>query len=246
MKTFRGLFFMLILLWVPGQQTFAQRDMIIQRDGVVHSKIKVLATTTDSTYYQTKLDKKVVSSSVSNVMIYLIKYQKRGNVYFTLEGKQFTGDIGSQAPHDATAIYLLEGRELWGYNLIASEDKITYQMGKKKNSQQITMSKDDIFLILYPDGTRDVVNDFSVVQKQREAELERERQKAEAEKRAREAAMFPKVGKMKTVTGKEYTVTIVSENDGVYVFTKDDIKVSPLFQIKKKYVSELDVKYKGL
>ena len=115
--------------------SYAQRDLIILRDGIVHENVKVLATTTDSTFYQQKVGKKMVETSIGNEMIYLIKYQKRGNVYFTLDREQFSGDVGSSMPNDATAIYLLEGRELWGYNLITSKDEVTFQTGKKKKSQ---------------------------------------------------------------------------------------------------------------
>jgi len=223
----------------------AQRDRLILRDGAVIGNVRVLATTTDSTLYQEKAGKRTVESSISNDMIYLIKYQKRGNVYFTLDGKQFTGDIGSSMPGDATAIYLLEGRELWGYNLIVSQNEVSYQASKKRKSEQYTIPKDSIFLILYPDETRDVLNDFSVMQERHEAELERERQRAEAERIAREAAMFPKAGRLRTVTGKQYQVTIVAESDGVYVFTRDDEKASPVYKIRKENVSELDVKYIG-
>ncbi len=225
--------------------SYAQRDLIILRDGIVHENVKVLATTTDSTFYQQKVGKKMVETSIGNEMIYLIKYQKRGNVYFTLDREQFSGDVGSSMPNDATAIYLLEGRELWGYNLITSKDEVTFQTGKKKKSQMYSIPKDSIFIILYPDGTRDVMNDFSIVEKRREAELEEARKRAEAERIAMEATMYPKVGRLKTITGKEYQVTILADVDGMYYFTRNDTKPSPVYQIKKTNVSEIDAKYKG-
>lgn len=224
----------------------AQKDMIIMRDGNIHRDVKVQMTTTDSTYYLRNNDKEKRQYSAFNDMIYLIKYEKRGNVYFSLEGKQFTGDIGSRHSDDATTIYLLEGREISAYNLIISEDKITYQTGKKKKSPQVTMSKDDIFMICYPDGTRDIINDFSIVIQRREQELERERLKAEEERLVREATMFPKVGWLTTITGKQYTVTVIAEKNGIYTFTREDLDPSPLFQIKKENISELEVKYEGL
>ncbi len=230
----RVLFLMLAALALV--QGYAQRDKVILRDGTVR-ECKLEMVTTDSTVF-TADGRRV---SIHNTEVYMVKYDKRGNVFYTDDGEQFSGEGDGKVPGAAAAIYLAQGKEIVAYNLMMGVDQVTYQTGKKKNSPTETVAKDDIFMICYHDGTRTIVNDFGSVQERKRAREEAARRKAEEERLAALRAQYPKDGTLLTVTGKRLNVTVVSEDDTEYMFKRRDIQNSPVFQISKTYVTDLNL-----
>ena len=71
---------LLFLVFCP-LLTCAQRDLIILRDGS-ERRVKIIMVKNDNTLFA--IDKKSsVQESIPNKDIYMIKYDKRGNVFFT-------------------------------------------------------------------------------------------------------------------------------------------------------------------
>lgn len=98
--------------------------------------------------------------------IYMIKYAKRGNVFFTKEGNRKTGEV-NEADSRATLIYTTDYREIPAYDLEFDVDKIIYRSQKadKKNPQPArhVLGLFQVFMIIYPDGTSEIVTELDKV-----------------------------------------------------------------------------------
>lgn len=95
--------------------------------------------------------------------IYMLRYEKRGNVYITPEGKRITGE-SQKIPKGADIIYLVSGKEIPAYHLSFEENTISYQATKEKKkarSNRVTLPNSDVFIIKYSDGSRDLVTDIT-------------------------------------------------------------------------------------
>lgn len=147
---------------------FAQ-DFIIFRDGTERSG-KIIQVDNDRTLYKAMLYKKTmgrkieVTRQVDNKRIYMLKYKTRGNVFFNLNGERiFNSTAGVVKPaRNAILIYLREGREIQAYNVNMNDVGLVFQESNKKKAPLRSVNKQDVFMIKYPDGTKDILTDFGI------------------------------------------------------------------------------------
>ena len=197
------LFLVFCPLW-----TYAQRDLIILRDGS-ERRVKIVMVKNDNTLFAT--DKKSsIQESIPNKDIYMIKYDKRGNVFFTENGERFSGTDDAKIPSNATAIYLLRGEEIIGYK------------------DASTINKSDIFLIVYPDETRELLNDFAIIRRMREEALAEKKRQEEEARLAELRSRYPKDATIKTVKNVTINVSILSETEEYVTYKKLGQKNSPV------------------
>lgn len=137
-------------------------DKIMLRDGsMIDAKIQQITQNSVKFKNETtgvKLDELPLSD------IYLIKSNKRGNLFFTRDGRRKTGESIEIDPK-AIAIYTIDYREIPAYSIEFDVDKIIYQTAKpdRKNPQPLRkiIPQSIVFMILYPDGTSDILNDLT-------------------------------------------------------------------------------------
>lgn len=142
----------------------SKNDIIMLRDGSsVEAKIQQISGKSVKFKNETsgvKLDELPVTD------IYMIKYAKRGNVFFTKEGNRKTGEV-NEADSRATLIYTTDYREIPAYDLEFDVDKIIYrsQKANKKNPQPArhVLGLFQVFMIIYPDGTSEIVTELDKV-----------------------------------------------------------------------------------
>lgn len=142
----------------------SKNDIIMLRDGSsVEAKIQQISGKSVKFKNETsgvKLDELPVTD------IYMIKYAKRGNVFFTKEGNRKTGEV-NEADSRATLIYTTDYREIPAYDLEFDVDKIIYRSQKadKKNPQPArhVLGLFQVFMIIYPDGTSEIVTELDKV-----------------------------------------------------------------------------------
>lgn len=211
-------------------QGFAQRDKVILRDGSVKEEVKMDVMSNDSTVFIHEGQR----IALPNYEIYMVKQDKRGNVFFTEDGEQFTGEGDGKVPGSATAIYLTKGQEVIAYNVSITPDDVTYQLGKKKSSPKVTQSKDEIFMICYQDGSRMLITEFASLEEHR-------RMAAEEARLAALRARYPLDGTILTASGKRLSVTVISEDDTDYMFKHRDNPNGPVFHIKKENVKDINL-----
>ena len=216
------LFLVFCPLW-----TYAQRDLIILRDGS-ERRVKIVMVKNDNTLFAT--DKKSsIQESIPNKDIYMIKYDKRGNVFFTENGERFSGTDDAKIPSNATAIYLLRGEEIIGYNVEMDADKVSFTKTKKEGKDASTINKSDIFLIVYPDETRELLNDFAIIRRMREEALAEKKRQEEEARLAELRSRYPKDATIKTVKNVTINVSILSETEEYVTYKKLGQKNSTVY-----------------
>lgn len=103
--------------------------------------------------------------------VYMIKYAKRGNTFFNTDGEANynTEQSFAKLGKKDIAIYLCEGGEIIASEVSITNEDINYRaqsnkptafLSSKKSNDWITIAKDNVFLIRYFDGTREVINDL--------------------------------------------------------------------------------------
>jgi len=131
-------------------------DVILLRDGSEINCTIRLVNDTDIKYLLPRNDQQM---SVSTADVYMLKFNRRGNVYITPDGKRVTGENQS-IPKDADIVYLVQGRELPAFNLSIDTDNISFltQKPSKKNIPvATTYARGDVFKIVYRDGSIDII-----------------------------------------------------------------------------------------
>lgn len=216
------------------------QDLIIFRNGS-EKKVKITMVTNDKTTFSDITNKAAPAQAYNNTSIYMIKYEKRGNVFFTEDGKRLTGEGDGKVPVSATAIYLLEGKEIVAYNVSIEEGNVSFYSSKKKGTQKLGVPSDKVFLIKYPDGSRDLMNTFEDL-KRREAEEIAEKKRLEEEARLAEIRnRYPKDAIIKTQKNLDIRVSLLSENDDFVRYKKTNLKNSPIFNMDKANIKEIKI-----
>lgn len=170
MKNFISLLILILSAMTAGGQnpyamTSSNRkgsDKIILRDGsMLDAKIQQITQSSVRFKNETsgvKLDELPLTD------IYLIKSSKRGNLFFTQEGRRKTGEQLEIDPK-ASVIYTTDFREIPVYSIEFDVDKIIYQTSKpdRKNPQPLrkVIPQSIVFMVVYPDGSSDIFTDLT-------------------------------------------------------------------------------------
>lgn len=170
MKNFITLLILILSAMTAGGQnpyamTSSNRkgsDKIILRDGsMLDAKIQQITQSSVRFKNETsgvKLDELPLTD------IYLIKSSKRGNLFFTQEGRRKTGEQ-PEIDSKASVIYTTDFREIPVYSIEFDVDKIIYQTSKpdRKNPQPLrkVIPQSIVFMVVYPDGSSDIFTDLT-------------------------------------------------------------------------------------
>lgn len=134
-------------------------DTILMRDGI---EMNVTVQQLSDTKVMYRLNKKDDVKTIPTKDVYMIKFDKRGNVYITPDGKRVTGE-NQVLPRDADVVYLVKGREFPAYNLSVEESVVTFLL-RKPSKKVIPVAEAyprcEVFKIKYTDGTVDVITSF--------------------------------------------------------------------------------------
>lgn len=228
-------YILIVLLLFIGLESFSQKDLILFRDGT-ECQARVTMVNSDKTYYT--IDKSR-EESVQNTTIYMIQYEKRGNVFFTEQGEWYTTQGEKKAPRGATLIYLLEGKEIAVYNLTMDASKVSFSEGSKKNARSSYIAKAKIFMIKYPDGTKEMLNDFESVRQMKKAIEEEERRQAEEKQRLEEARRLPRDVSITTRNNIVIKAELLAEDNDIVKYKKKSVKNSPVYTMKKENIKEM-------
>ena len=228
---------LLLFLFFCPLWTYAHRDLIILRDGS-ERKVKIIMVKNDNTLFAT--DKKsLVQESIPNKDIYMIKYEKRGNVFFTEDGERMTGSGDAKIPSNATVIYLLKGNEIIGYNVEMNADKVFFTKSKKEGKEVSTINKSEIFLIVYPDKTKDILNDFEAIKRMREEALAEKKRQEEEARLAELRSRYPKDVTIKTVKNVTINVSLLSETEDFVTYKGVGKENSPIYHMNRTNIKEI-------
>lgn len=134
----------------------AVADVIHLRDGSEIPCTIRLVNDTDVKYNVPKNDQQM---SVPTSDVYMLKFNSRGNVYISSDGKRVTGE-NQVLPRGVDVVYLIAGQECPAYRLSVDSEKISF-LPNKPSKKQIPMAmsipRDEVFKIVYADGTIDII-----------------------------------------------------------------------------------------
>lgn len=230
--------------------TYAQ-DAIIFRDGRVKS-VKIIQTNNDKTLFKESGNKKASEEYVENTKVFMLKFKTRGNVVFNANGERIlTTSEHTEIPKDAIVVYYKDGREIPAYNLTMDASTVSFKTSKKNKNRPIYSPKSEVFMIHYPDGTRDILTNLAVEeQQQQEREAEEARLKAQREAEVadsikaaviEEAASTtsPKKAIIVTKKGIRMKVWICSDTATMVSYKKVNSSKAAIFNMSKAKIKNI-------
>lgn len=227
------------------------QDAIIYRDGRVR-EVKIIQTNNDKTLFKEAGNKHAAEEYVDNKQVFMLKFKTRGNVVFNANGERILATSERiQIPKDAIVVYYKDGREVPAYNLTMDANVVSFKPNKKAKYRPIYSAKSEVFMIRYPDGTRDILTNLAVEeQRQREREAEEAKLKAQREavvadsiKQATvEAAASeanPKKATIITKKGMRMKVWVCSETDSMVSYKKTNSSKAAIFNMSKAKIKSI-------
>lgn len=231
-------------------QCIAQ-DAIIFRDGRVKS-VKIIQTNNDKTLFKESGNKKASEEYVENTKVFMLKFKTRGNVVFNANGERIlTTSEHTEIPKDAIVVYYKDGREIPAYNLTMDASTVSFKTSKKNKNRPIYSPKSEVFMIHYPDGTRDILTNLAVEeQQQQEREAEEARLKSQREAEVadsiKEAVIEeavsttnPKKGTIVTKKGVRMKVWVCSDTATMVSYKKVNSAKAAIFNMSKANIKNI-------
>ena len=227
------------------------QDAIIYRDGRV-KEVKIIQTNNDKTLFKEAGNKHAAEEYVDNKQVFMLKFKTRGNVVFNANGERIlTTSERIQIPKDAVVVYYKDGREVPAYNLTMDANVVSFKPNKKAKYRPIYSAKSEVFMIRYPDGTRDILTNLAVEeQHQREREAEEASLKAQREAvvadsikqatvEAAASATNPKKATIITKKGMRMKVWVCSETDSMVSYKKTNSSKAAIFNMSKAKIKSI-------
>ena len=246
----RSFYIAIILFWACNISAYTQ-DAIIFRDGRVKS-VKIIQTNNDKTLFKESDNKKASEEYVANTKVFMLKFKTRGNVVFNGNGERIlTTPEHVQIPKDAIVVYYKDGREVPAYNLTMDANTVSFKTTKKAKDRPIFSPKSEVFMIRYPDGTRDILTNLAVEeQQQREREAEEARQKAQREAEVSDSikaaameeaasATNPKKATIVTKKGVRMKVWVCSDTPTMVSYKKVNSAKAAIFNMSKAKIKNI-------
>lgn len=238
------------LLLPMAINAYAQ-DAIIYRDGRV-KEVKIIQTNNDKTLFKEAGNKHAAEEYVDNKQVFMLKFKTRGNVVFNANGERILATSERiQIPKDAIVVYYKDGREVPAYNLTMDANVVSFKPSKKAKNRPIYSAKSEVFMIRYPDGTRDILTNLAVEEQgQREHEAEEARLKAQREAvvadsikqatvEAAASATNPKKATIITKKGMRMKVWVCSETDSMVSYKKTNSSKAAIFNMSKAKIKSI-------
>lgn len=239
-----------LILMLTSIPCLAQ-DAIIFRDGRVKS-VKIIQTNNDKTLFRESDNKKAPEEYVENTKVFMLKFKTRGNVVFDSNGERILATSEpTQIPKDAVVVYYKDGREVPAYNLTMDANVVSFKTDKKTKDRPVFSPKSDVFMISYPDGTRDILTNLAVEeQRQRERETEEERLKEQREAEVADSiqaaateeaasATNPKKATIVTKKGVRMKVWVCSDTATMVSYKKVNSAKAPVFNMSKAKIKNI-------
>lgn len=227
------------------------QDAIIFRDGRVKS-VKIIQTNNDKTLFKESDSKNASEEYVENTKVFMLKFKTRGNVVFNGSGERIlTTSEHVQIPKDAIVVYYKDGREVPAYNLTMDANTVSFKTSKKAKDRPIYSPKSEVFMIRYPDGTRDILTNLAVAeQQQRDREAEEARLKAQREAEVADSikataieeaasATNPKKATIVTKKGVRMKVWICSDTATMVSYKKVNSAKAAIFNMSKAKIKNI-------
>lgn len=158
---FLGLFAQFFLLTASAQFNWQSwnklPDLVIQRDGTI-TNAKIMVVGKDKTTFAVGRGKNATQMELANSELFMLRFEERGSIVFDARGERIlTTSTTEQFPKGAVLLFLCSGQILPVYHLSIDQHAARYFLDKKGEARKGFLPKSDIFMVCYPDGTRDII-----------------------------------------------------------------------------------------
>lgn len=240
--------FLLLFVWyfMSFSWCFAQ-DAIICRDGRI-KEVKIIQTNNNKTLYRESNTKNATEESIDNTKLFMLKFKTRGNIVFNSKGERILSTSEPvQIPRDAIVVYYKDGREVSCFNLTMDANTICYRTGKKGKGLVKTSDKSEVFMVRYPDGTRDILTDLAAEEEREQKEVEERnkaiqeaaRQDSIANAEEESSAINPKKATIVTQKGYRMKVWICSDANGTVSYKKVNMPKAAIFRMSRSKIKNI-------
>ena len=156
-----GLFAQFFLLTASAQFNWQSwnkmPDLVIQRDGTI-TNAKIMVVGKDKTTYAVGRGKNATQMELANSELFMLRFEERGSIVFDARGERIlTTSTTEQFPKGAVLLFLCSGQIMPVYHLSIDQHAARYFLDKKGEGRKGFLPKSDIFMVCYPDGTRDII-----------------------------------------------------------------------------------------
>ena len=244
-------FYAIILCLTIFNLKLHAQDAIIFRDGRVKS-VKIIQTNNDKTLFKESGNKNASEEYVENTKVFMLKFKTRGNVVLNANGERIlTTSEHTEIPKDAIVVYYKDGREIPAYNLTMDASVVSFKTSKRAKDRPIFSPKSEVFMIRYPDGTRDILTNLAVEEQQQlEREAEEARQKAQREAEVSDSikaaameeaasATNPKKATIVTKKGVRMKVWVCSDTPTMVSYKKVNSAKAAIFNMSKAKIKNI-------
>lgn len=231
------------------------QDAIIYRDGRVRL-VKIIQTNNDKTLFKEWGNKHAAEEYEDNTKVFMLRFKTRGNVVFNRKGERIlTTSEPVQIPKDAIVVYYKDGRMVPAYNLTMDAENVSFKTSKsnkkKDNGRLVCSPRSEVFMISYPDGTRDILTNLAVEEeKQRRQESEAAQLKiqqeqalaevnAAAEEEQAASVSNPKRATIVTKGGAKMKVWVCGETSSSVSYKKVNTAKAAIFRMSKGKIKNI-------
>lgn len=256
--------------------TLHAQDKIIFRDGRERA-VKIIQTNNDKTLYRPTDEKDATEEFVDNNKLFMLKFKSRGNIVFNSKGERIlTVSEPIKIPKSAIVIYYKDGREIPVQSITMDEHVVYFKPLKSKSGKAsdallalkpkelkkklkeqaavqaaspTSIPRCDIFMIRYPDGTRDILTNLADEEEQernRQAEEAERKKQAEAEQKASaednsEASSTPSLRKATIITRKGVRIKawVISDTASTLTYKKENTPKAAIFRMSKTKIKKV-------
>lgn len=147
------------------------QDLIILRNG---DDIQCKVEKNDNGVISYQIEGKSMTLPVTQ--IYLIKYENRGNAFFNEIGETtYSTRVTTKPSKKDILIYLCNGNEIKATELEITAEYVRYldskiKLSKKSSDEWTSIPKEDVFLVRYPDGTKDIITNLQKTEEETQIE----------------------------------------------------------------------------
>ena len=225
------------------------QDMMLLRNGdEIQCKVDMISNGTVS--YQENGTK----SQLPTTQLYMIKYEKRGNAFFNSEGESNYNSetMTAKLSKKDIAIYLCDGGEIIASEVKVVEENVDYKASNKKAWNSITgfpamkksetwnsLPKEEVFLIRYFDGSREVINDLQKSEEQ--ARIDALPKVKHPFVPINKDEKFPCPAELELNDGKRIPVIIYDLEREYIHYRKKEWQDGPIFRIQRSKIKDLTI-----
>ena len=138
------------------------KDVIMLRNGL-ELEVNIVQVGNDKIVYKDTKGKNATEQFLDVEDVYMISYEKRGIVYITQDGKRVSEASESMKAFKKKGmswVCLVKGKVYPAFDVRISENEIEFKRLSGKDFSTMVFNKNDVFLIKYSDGTKDIITEF--------------------------------------------------------------------------------------